>query len=191
MDNEFDEWIHEAVTENFPELLDDLGEDAWLIVKAQIKQESGFKPNATSPAGALGLMQIMPDTAQWLGMDDPFDPLQSIRFGITYLAMQYERLTEITSPTDRIRAALAAYNGGRGYINKCMSLGRKMCGHPEGYSEWREQGSPGGVWQTWAVISHLLQSPYCVHKGLVPDHQQMIHYVSNIMRYFPTYLEKG
>src|SRR5687767_4357700 len=60
------------------------------LVHRVITQESGYKPDAKSPKGALGLMQLMPSTAQELGID-PNDPAQNIRGGVTYLRTMLER----------------------------------------------------------------------------------------------------
>jgi soluble lytic murein transglycosylase-like protein len=76
------------------------------LLRAVIHQESGFRPCADSGRGAMGLMQLMPDTAASLGVADPFDPRQSIRFGAQYLRQmldQFEGDEEL---------ALAAYNAG-------------------------------------------------------------------------------
>lgn len=76
-----------------------------VLLKAIAMQESRFTPRAVSPKGALGLMQIMPDTAKALGMTDPLDPVQSIFAGAKYLA---EGLDKEGNPN----AALLYYHGG-------------------------------------------------------------------------------
>ena len=80
------------------------------FIKAVAFAESGFRPGVVSSAGAMGLMQLMPSTAEALGVDDPFDPWQNIDGGARYLAQQLDRFDG-----DAL-LAIAAYNCGAGRI---------------------------------------------------------------------------
>lgn len=80
-----------------------------VLIGLIIEQESSYDPLALSPAGAMGLMQLMPDTAWMLGVDDPWDPEQNIEGGVRYFAQQLDRFASI-------ELALAAYNAGPGAV---------------------------------------------------------------------------
>jgi soluble lytic murein transglycosylase-like protein len=84
------------------------------FVRSVMKAESGFQPNAVSPKGAIGLMQLMPDTARELGVD-PRDPNQNAEGGAQYLR---ELLARYESDPNQVLLALAAYNAGRGAVDR-------------------------------------------------------------------------
>jgi soluble lytic murein transglycosylase-like protein len=82
------------------------------IVKAIIMAESGYNPRAISKAGAKGLMQLMPNTAQALGVEDVFNPQQNISGGVRYFKQLLNRFN------GDIELALAAYNAGSATVRR-------------------------------------------------------------------------
>lgn len=80
------------------------------LVKAVMHVESGFNPNAVSPRGASGLMQLMPETAVRYGVEDIFDPVQNVQGGVRYLK------DLLAMFKDNHRLAIAAYNAGENAV---------------------------------------------------------------------------
>ncbi|HPA73161.1 MAG TPA: lytic transglycosylase domain-containing protein [Spirochaetota bacterium] len=82
------------------------------LVNAVIEAESSYNPRAVSPRGAMGLMQLMPEVAQSLGVENPFEPEENIRGGVTHLRRLMDKYR------GDYRLALAAYNAGEGAVDR-------------------------------------------------------------------------
>jgi membrane-bound lytic murein transglycosylase F len=83
--------------------------------------ESGRRPDAVSPCGAIGVMQLMPATARALKVD-PRDAEQNIQGGIHYDAMLWASWADVPDPAQRRMFMLASYNAGEGNIRKAQRL---------------------------------------------------------------------
>jgi soluble lytic murein transglycosylase-like protein len=81
------------------------------LLRSVVKEESGFRPCAVSPKGAMGLMQLMPDTAAQLGVKDPFNPKENVDAGARFLK-------QLLTIYDDLPMALGAYNAGPGKVDE-------------------------------------------------------------------------
>lgn len=87
----------------------------WRLIDAVIQTESSWRPQIVSDAGAMGLTQLMPNTAKYLKVTNPFDPGQSIWAGAWYLRQMYDRFGSW-------ELALAAYNAGPTKVSRCSCI---------------------------------------------------------------------
>ena len=88
----------------------------WRLLASVIYQESQFNPVSESWADALGLMQLMPETAERLNVMDRANPEESVRGGTKYLGMLMGKLSYIPDSIERVKMALASYNCGFGHV---------------------------------------------------------------------------
>ena len=111
----------------------------WKLMAAQCYQESCFDPQARSWAGACGLMQIMPATAEHLGLpkDRIFDPEMNIAGAARYINELLLHFKDV-DPSQRIWFAIASYNGGSRHIRDAMALTRKYGRNPNNFVEVAE-----------------------------------------------------
>ena len=104
------------------------------LLKAIAKAESDFNPNDVSSAGAIGIMQLMPETAAGLGVKNPYDPEQNIMGGAKCISLKLKEFN------GNIRLALAAYNAGSGAVRRnggvpsyCKSYVNKVLSYKKAY----------------------------------------------------------
>lgn len=157
---------------------DSLGWD-WRLLASQIYQESKFDPTVVSWAGAVGLMQMVPETGGRFGADDLMDPTESIQAGVRYL--QYlDGLWKktVTDDEERIRFVLASYNVGLGHVVDARELTRKYGGNPlkwDDVSEYLLKKS-----EPEYFTDEVVTSGYC--RG-----QEPVSYVRQILNRFEQY----
>jgi soluble lytic murein transglycosylase-like protein len=82
------------------------------LVRIVIEKESRFNPNAVSRSGAIGLMQLMPETAEVLGVDDPYNPWENVMGGVKFLSQLFDMFD------GNLELTLAAYHAGPTTVKK-------------------------------------------------------------------------
>lgn len=104
----------------------------WKLIAAQCYQESAFDPNARSYVGARGLMQLMPRTAESLGVqpEEICNPEKNVDAAARHILKLEKQFFDIKDRTERIKFVLASYNGGPGHVRDAMALSRKYGHNP-------------------------------------------------------------
>jgi membrane-bound lytic murein transglycosylase F len=103
----------------------------WRLLASLIYQESRFKPSVKSHRGAWGLMQMMPSTQQYFGIDSTASPERQIQAGVRYIKfLDNEFAKQITDPQERINFILASYNIGPGHILDAQRIAVKLGKNP-------------------------------------------------------------
>ena len=151
----------------------------WRLLASLIYQESRFNPEAQSWAGAKGLMQMMPETAKMLGLEDAANPEKNIIAGSTYLQKIYNRFKNISDENQRIKFTLASYNSGYGHILDAQRLAKA-------------NGKDPNTWDDSVDMMILaLQNPEIYHKPEVRYGYAMgketYNYVSEIYQRYGHY----
>ena len=108
----------------------------WRLVASIVYQESNFNPQVKSLAGAIGLMQVMPETGDFFGNRNLWDPNQNIKTGILFLKFLDDYWSKTVSrPEDRLKFVLASYNVGLSHVIDAQKLARKNGRNPNKWDD--------------------------------------------------------
>ena len=108
----------------------------WRLLASQVFQESRFKPEAHSWAGAMGLLQLMPRTAQEYGVKNSRDPEDNVRGAVRFLQWLTEHWSKrVSDEGERLKFILASYNCGAGHVEDAQRLAEKYEGNPEAWED--------------------------------------------------------
>jgi membrane-bound lytic murein transglycosylase F len=151
----------------------------WRLLASQAFQESRFKPEAKSWAGATGLLQLMPKTAKEHGVTNALDPADNVQGAIRFLKwLQQYWAKRIANENERLKFVLASYNAGAGHIEDAQRLTEKYGGNPEVWEDvayWVLQKST----QQYSS-DPVVKFGFC--RGLEP-----VNYVSQILERYEHY----
>ncbi|RZS95954.1 transporter substrate-binding domain-containing protein [Cecembia calidifontis] len=151
----------------------------WRLLASLVYKESGFDTTATSYAGAVGLLQLMPVTLERFGVENPNDPLESLMGGVNYLKYLDKFWRErIPEANERIKVILASYNIGHGHVEDAWKLALKYGGNPQS-------------WESIAKFLQLKNDPKyfrdpVVKSGYAKGHLA-VNYVDDIMILYDSY----
>ncbi len=108
----------------------------WRLIASMVYQESNFDPKVESWAGAIGLMQIMPETGNYFGVENLWDPAQNIKVGIRFLKFLDKQWAKtVTDPHERKKFVLASYNVGLSHVIDAQKLTQKYGKDP---TKWED-----------------------------------------------------
>lgn len=153
----------------------------WRLIAAISFHESTFKPDVKSWAGAMGLMGIMPATALSMGVNntDLYDPETNVMIGTRYLKSLLNTFSTIEDETERMKMALASYNGGIGHIFDARALAEKYNANKDVWN--------GNV-EKYLQLKRLEQyyrDPVCRTGYFRAD--ETVNYVHNVMSRWESY----
>ena len=152
----------------------------WVLISSMVYQESHFNPSARSWAGALGLLQLMPETGVRFGADDLSDPIQNLSAGYDYLIWLDKRLANnVPNPKERVKFVIAAYNVGLGHVMDAIRLAQKF-------------GKNGQVWSGNVETAILLKSNPAYYSDPVVKHgfcraTETVAYVKSVLDRYHNY----
>jgi membrane-bound lytic murein transglycosylase F len=151
----------------------------WRLLGSQMYQESRFKPNARSWAGATGLLQLMPATGRQFGVRNPNDPAQNVAGAVRFLQWLTRYWTpRIADPQERLKFILASYNTGAGHVEDAQRLAEANKDNPKRWADvsyWLLQKSKREVYTNPVV-------KYGFSRGIEP-----VTYVAIILDRFAHY----
>lgn len=157
---------------------DTLGWD-WRLLAAQVYKESKFDPNSESWAGAVGLLQLLPATAEEYGVKNLTNPAQNLYAGTMHLKWLQDYFEKhIPEDSERTKFVLAAYNVGHGHVMDAIRLTNKFGGDPQSWNEVSDfllKKSSSKYFN-----DEVVQFGYC--RGIEP-----VTYVSNIQAIYESY----
>ena len=108
----------------------------WRLIASMVYQESNFNPRVESWAGAIGLMQIMPETGNYFGVENLWDPVQNIKVGIRFIKFLDKQWAKtVTDSLERTKFVLASYNVGLSHVRDAQKLTRKYGKDP---TKWKD-----------------------------------------------------
>ncbi len=151
----------------------------WRLLASQAFQESRFKPDAHSWAGASGLLQLMPSTAREYGVKNSLDPVDNVQGAVKFLKWLDGFWRErVTNDDERLKFVLASYNAGAGHVQDARRLTEKYGGNAQSWDDvsyWLLQEST----QEYST-DPVVKFGFC--RGLEP-----VNYVSHILARFDRY----
>ena len=150
----------------------------WRFVASMIQAESSFRPDAVSPVGAVGLMQVLPWIAHAEGVTNIKDPEENVRFGVKHFTRNFNRLKGETLE-DTMKMNLAAYNAGATHIYDAKRLATYLGMNPMKWSSLEK---------TLPLLEQkgfhrFAKAGYCQGRGIVA-------YVNKVFKTYNQYREK-